>query len=210
MPRFFAVILLAIAMSLTVDAQQGAREVQLSDAPLSADEIAVYRAVIEDYRSKFGSAVLRVADHTYALKPSGPFEEECRKLFRYVRYEAGEGQTPAIHRLSPEVTVGTSVALVDPDRQERKIRERDPQDLVRRAIDGHEQINPQQIRESVDKALESEMLTLSEIIFDRRHRRALVSYELHCGTLCGHGDTIVLKRAGRGWKVGKRCGGWVS
>lgn len=210
MPRFLSVILLAIAMSLTVDAQESALKVQLSDASLSADQIAVYRAVIDDYRSKFGSAVLSVADRTYALEPSGPFEEECRKLFRYVRYKAAEGKTPAIHRLSPEFTLGPSVVLVDPDRQEKKIRERDPQDLVRRAIDGHDQVTPKQIRESVDKVFESGMLSLSEIIFDRRHRRALVGYEFRCGTLCGHGDTLLLKLAGSGWKVGKRCGGWVS
>ena len=56
----------------------------------------------------------------------------------------------------------------------------------------------------------SGMLSLSEIVFDRTHHHAVVSYAFVCGGLCGNGSTLILEKDGDSWKVKKTCGGWIS
>jgi hypothetical protein len=50
--------------------------------------------------------------------------------------------------------------------------------------------------------------TLSNIMFDKKHRQALVEYNLHCGSDCGGGATLLLKKAGRKWVISRNCGAW--
>jgi hypothetical protein len=66
------------------------------------------------------------------------------------------------------------------------------------------------IDDSVKQAFQTGLFTLSEIVFDKDHRRAVVTYSFVCGTLCGNGDTLLLKKVGQHWRVAKRCGGWIS
>lgn len=81
---------------------------------------------------------------------------------------------------------------------------------MKKAIDEHEKVTDEQLDQSVKQAFRTGLFTLSEIAFDKEHRRAVVSYSFVCGMLCGHGNTMVLKKLGQNWKIAKRCGGWVS
>jgi hypothetical protein len=90
------------------------------------------------------------------------------------------------------------------------VEENDPQNLMKKAIDEHEKVTDEQLDQSVKQAFHTGVFTLSEIAFDKEHRRAVVSYSFVCGMLCGHGNTMVLKRSGESWKIAKRCGGWIS
>jgi hypothetical protein len=100
--------------------------------------------------------------------------------------------------------------LVDPDRQEQKVKENDPQNLMKSAIDEGERVSDKQIENSVKQAFATGLFTLTEIRFDKQHHHAMVAYSFVCGGLCGHGNTLILKKVGQGWKVSKRCGGWIS
>jgi hypothetical protein len=100
--------------------------------------------------------------------------------------------------------------LVDPDRQERKIEESDPQKLMKRAIDDGEKVTDKQLKDSLKDAFVSGLFTLTEIMFDKQHRSAVVAYSFVCGGLCGHGNTLIMKKVGQEWRVSKRCGGWIS
>jgi hypothetical protein len=203
-----ALMLLGFAVSLTAVAQDEPRKSELSHKPLNTEQIAVYRAVIEDYRSKYRQGRLNVANQTIALdQPGRRFEKPCRRGFSH---KAAEGTTAVVHKLGPEVATGLSVLLVDSARQEKEIAENDPQNLVENALRDGGHLTGQQIHDSVNKAFETGLLTLSEIIFDKHQRHALVEYDFDCGRLCGNGRTLILKKVGRKWKVGKRCGGWVS
>ena len=84
------------------------------------------------------------------------------------------------------------------------------QNLVKKAIDDHQKVTTEQIDDSVKQAFQTGLFTLSEIVFDKEHRRAVVTYSFVCGTLCGNGDTLLLKKVGQHWRVAKRCGGWIS
>ena len=100
--------------------------------------------------------------------------------------------------------------LVDRGRQRETVRDNDPQNLLEKAIDDHEKVTNEQLDQSVKQAFQTGLFTLSEIAFDKEHRRAVVGYSFVCGMLCGHGNTLMLKRVGRDWKVAKGCGGWIS
>ncbi len=76
-----------------------------------------------------------------------------------------------------------------------------------KSIDDHEKVTEHQLDDSVKKAFETGLFTLSEIVFDKQHRRAVVAYSFVCGGLCGNGNTLVLKKIGQRWKISKRCGG---
>jgi hypothetical protein len=106
--------------------------------------------------------------------------------------------------------LGRNIVLVDPDQQGKKIKENDPQKLLQRSIGGKEKVTESQIDDSVKKAYESGLFTLSEIAFDKAHIQAMVSYSFICGSLCGNGETLILKKVGEEWVVSGRCGQWVS
>ena len=102
------------------------------------------------------------------------------------------------------------VAFVDASRQEEKIKNGDPAILMKRVIDDRENVPINQIDDAVKHAFKNGLFTLSEIVFNKKHNRALVSYSFVCGELCGHGNVLVLKKVGEKWKVHKTCQGWVS
>ena len=163
--RRICVIAVCLILSLCAVTQDQTPKAKISDEPLTADQIAVYRAVLKDF-AKGSNSPLNVAN---------------------------------MH-----------IVLVDPDHQQKLIDENDPQILVKKAGDDHEQITDAQLDQSVKHAFEVGMFTLSEIVFDKQHRRAAVAYSFVCGSLCGNGNTLILTKSGQSWKVAKRCGGWVS
>jgi hypothetical protein len=180
---------------------------KISDESLTADQIAVYRGVLKDY-TKGSKGPLNVANRTEPLGDSRPmFDEAC---FKEVEASVPKPSVPISHSLETSQMPDIQIVFVDPDRQQKLIDKNDPQNLVTKAIDDHEHRHCAQVDESVKDAFEVGMFTLSEILFDKQHRRAAVAYSFVCGGLCGNGDTLILTKSGKSWKVTKRCGGWVS
>jgi|SRR5579863_5189859 len=180
---------------------------KISDGPLTADQIAVYRAVLKDY-TKGSKGPLNVANRTEPLDDSRPMLDEA--CFKEVEASVPKPSAPVSHRLEPSLMPDMQIVLVDPDRQQKLIDKNDPQNLVKKAVDDHERVTDAQVDESVKDALEVGIFTLSEILFDKPHCRAAVAYSFVCGGLCGNGNTLILTKSGKFWKVTKRCGGWVS
>jgi hypothetical protein len=52
--------------------------------------------------------------------------------------------------------------------------------------------------------------SLSAVGYDRAGNTALVSYDLVCGDLCGHGLLVVLERRNGGWEIVHIEDTWVS
>jgi len=207
MRHMWAAVMVSLALWLAAAAQNDRPKPKVSSEPLTAEQIAVYRAVLEDYTRGNGGS-LNLANKTEPLEQSAPFfDKECVKG---VAQETADNSVPVVHQLNRSVALNPKFVLVDPERQHKKIQERDPQNLIQRAIDNREEVPDNKIDESVKQAFEVGLFTLSEIIFDKQYRRAVVTYSFVCGRLCGHGNTLVLKKAGQKWKVSKRCGGWIS
>ena len=55
------------------------------------------------------------------------------------------------------------------------------------------------------------LLSLSEIVFDKEHRYAVVGYSFVCRGKCGGGRTRVYEKVGGEWKDANReCGYWIT
>jgi hypothetical protein len=117
---------------------------------------------------------------------------------------------PTVHKLDASLALGERLVFVNLDRREEKIKENDLQKLIKSAIDDHRPVTDDQMNASVKLAFETGLFTVSEIIFDKGHTHALVSYSFTCGELCGQGNLLLLTKVGQIWKVSKTCGGWVS
>jgi tetratricopeptide (TPR) repeat protein len=178
---------------------------QISDDPLTAEQVAIYHAVIEYYSKGHNIALNLTAKTEMFVLPKFP-----RTLCKEFDLKSAESSDSVVHRLDSRVLLGPKMVLVDPERQQELIDKNDPQKLVKKAIDDHEKVTNKQLGNSVKRAFESGMLTLSEIMFDKQHRRALVNYSFVCGMLCGNGAMLMLEKVGENWKVSEECSTWVS
>lgn len=194
--------LVFLSVSLCVVSQEDAPKPKVSDESLTTEQIAVYRAVLKEYLNGSDDG-LNLANLTVPLDRS---EKECFKGMESADWNI----SPVVHRLEPTLISKTKIVLVDPDRQASAIKQNDPQNLMKKAIDDHEEVTDKQVEQSVRQAFQSALFSLSEIVFDKKHHRAVVAYSFHCGMLCGNGSTLLLKKVGQDWKVTKRCGGWIS
>ena len=193
-------VLLAIAVFAV--SQDDSTKPIVSEESLTGEQVSIYRTVLKDYL-RGSDGTLNVSALTEPLDQS----DDCVKQMRLENLTA---PAAAVHRLEQPLVPGTKITLVDPMRQRRAVAENDPQNLMKKAIDEHEKVTDEQLDKSVKQAFRTGLFTLSEIAFDKEHRRAVVSYSFVCGMLCGHGDTMVLKKLGQNWKIAKRCGGWIS
>jgi hypothetical protein len=197
--RIFFILAVVSVAALTQETQKP----RVSNNSLTSEQIEVYRAVLSDYL-KGSDGTLNLANLTV------PMEDPHEGCFDQMGSRSTGGQISTIHRLDPSLVSDTKIVLVDPERQQAAVKGNDPQKLIKKAIDDHERVTGEQVDDSVKQAFQTGLFTLSEIVFDKDHRHAKVAYSFVCGTLCGNGNTLILKKVGRAWKVTKRCGGWVS
>jgi len=195
------ILVQALALSLCVKAQDNLpQKLAPTKTPLTNEQIEVYRAVLEDYRH--GEKLRLNVDDLTEL----PLEADvvCAK------FKPENDSLAVVHRLDARVAREFQIELVDAESQQKHIADNDPQNLVKGAIDEGKHVTDEQLDNAVRTAFAGGLFTFSEIGFDRGHRRAIVSYSFVCGSLCGHGNTLILEKTGGKWKVKKQCGGWVS
>jgi hypothetical protein len=173
-----------------------------STAPLSADEVAIYRAVLRHYVPQ-GAASLNVSEATYPLDPINSMnhlsKEECLKGIELANLDE---TAHSFHDLTPEILSGKNMRLVDSSKQRKIVMANDPDKTMREG---------KSVGNAVSDAFSTALFSMSEIAFDKQHRYAVVSYRFWCGSLCGNGSTLVFENFGGEWrKTDRICGGWVS
>jgi len=173
-----------------------------SAAPLSADEVAVYRAVLHQWNSD-GRTSLNVSDRTFPLDVASPANDisncECLKG---MELESLVRASHSFHPLTRDVFPETDIRLVNPSKQFTAIQNNDPQIGIGRG---------KSVETAVDDAFARGLFSMSEIAFDRDRHRALVRYSFACGSLCGNGGTWVLEKVDGAWRrTGRVCAGWIS
>jgi hypothetical protein len=169
--------------------------------PLSADEIAIYRVVLQQYVSGATSS-LNVSSITYPLDPTSPMNQLSSDCLKGIQLENLASISLSFHDLTLEVLPTKSMKLVDPNKQSKIVRNNDPSKTIRggRSVDS-----------AVSGAFATALFSMSEIAFDKQHRYAVVSYRFWCGSLCGNGSTVVLEKVEGEWKeTDRNCGGWIS
>ena len=165
---------------------------------LSADEVAVYQAVLHQWNSD--AHTLNVANRTFPLDALSS-DSSC-KCLRNLHVKSLVSASLSFHYLTQTVFPESNVRLVDPDEQLTTVRRNDPHTGM--AVG-------KSVERAVKGAFASGLFSLSEIAFDEEHHLALVSYGFVCGSLCGSGGRLLLEKVDGVWKIkGRECGGWVS
>lgn len=200
MRQILTVVVATLSLTFGATPQDDAPKTKLSPDPLTEEQVAVYRDVLDSY-SNGSNTALNLADKTETLDLS-----EDKDCLKGIEMDAGYTSTSVVHRLDGRVTkMRKDIALVDAELQQRKVEENDPQKLMKRAIDDGERVTEKQLDSSLRGAFAAGLFTFSEIAFDKRHQHAVLSYSFVCGGLCGYGNTIVLKKTGEKWKQSKRA-----
>lgn len=196
-------ILISTVFVITAVAQDSPKP-KISKDQLTTEQVAVYRAVLKNY-VKDSDGNLNVSNRTDLHDFS--FDKDC---MRGIVLEKTEDPVPTVHKLSPVVLISSKMILVNPEQQRTKVRENDPGNLVNKTIEGRQRVTKKQLDKAVEQAFVTGLFSLSEIVFDKSHRHAVVSYGFVCGGLCGHGSTLILEKVGDMWKVQTTCSSWIS
>jgi hypothetical protein len=165
--------------------------------PFSADEVAIYRGILERWKSNSRS-LLNVSNRTFRIDRD---LADCGCL-KGMELQSIANAAHSFRILTGDVLVGKNVRLVDADKQALIVRNNDPTSSLREG---------KSVETAVNRAFSSGLFSVSEIAFDEEHRRALVGYRFVCGSLCGHGGVWSFEKVDGAWKRSERvCGGWVS
>jgi len=200
-------LVVALSLSFTARAQDDAPKLKVSGESLTREQAAVYRAVLQDVLSN-SKDMLKLANTTEPIRQSGAlFNGACPKTSQP---QVAQYSPSAVHHLDPALVQNLKIVLVEPGPQEEKIKKGDPAILMRRVIDDRQDVPQKQIDDATEQAVKNGVLTLFEIIFNKKRNRPLVSYSFVCGELCGYGNVLVLTKVGEKWKIYKTCEGWVS
>jgi hypothetical protein len=195
----FTALILAVALCSPSTSSTNDKPLKAT-VPLSADEVAIYRAVLQQYSSKDAGS-LHVSITAYPLSPDSPglTTPDCLKG---IQLESLSMVSHSFHDLPPDVLTGRGMMLVDPKKQTKIVHGNDPSNTIGKG---------KSVENAVGDAFATALFSMSEISFDKGHHFGVVSYHFWCGSLCGNGSTIVFEKINGVWKNANRnCGGWVS
>jgi hypothetical protein len=185
-------VITTYALALLAAAAQSAPKPSLCPKPLTTEQISIYRAFLIDYDN--GSKdILNVAQTTGTFEADDGDLTGCMKTFNKANSRA-----LVTHNFQPDTFPIDSVHLVDPETHQIS----DPGNAIREG---------QSVDDAVNAGFKAALFTLSEIVFDSSHTHAALNYTFHCGSLCGHGGTVVFIKVRGTWKRSKaNCGSWIS
>jgi hypothetical protein len=202
--RFAGIAALLVALvlvfaGLAVAQQAAETKPQVSDQPLTAEQLAVYRVVLHGWMENEVSAI-NLSVQTIPFPTSGAFDaRDCGKELELEPVMSG-----VVHRFHPAdlAELGSdNIGLVDPERQSKEVAENDPGKTIGEG---------RSIEDAVRNGFAHGLVTVSEIRFDKQHKHAIVSYSFFCGSLCGNGGTVILEKVDGVWRRESRCSNWIS
>lgn len=184
-------ILLCLAAFPLFSAAQNQSEPPVSAAPLTADEISIYRAFLSTYTTGLNTPI-NLSDTTVPFTPRDIDLKGCLQDFGFVP------ASDEIHHFTTEFSELSNYRLVNP----KAHRISDPENEMR---------NGASVKDAVTAGFKAGIFTLSEIRFDSKHQRAAFSYGFYCGRLCGNGATLIFElRDGKWVDSHSRCSFWES
>jgi hypothetical protein len=167
-----------------------------ASAPLSAEELAIYQAILSKHSAKDASP-LNVADTTV------PFTADMATngCLQGIKLGNLPVASHSFHQLTEDLVWGINARLVNSKKHLKIARANDPSKTIRRG---------KSVEDAVRNAFVTGLFSMSEIAFDKEHRYAVVSYSFWCGSLCGNGATIVFENVNGVWGDASNCGNWIS
>jgi hypothetical protein len=195
--RLAAILLAAVGLAAAQEASE--TKPKISDKPLTAEQLAVYRTVLHGWMDNELSTV-NLSVQTVPFPTRGASDaSDCGKDLDLEPVAAA-----LVHRFRAEdlPQLGSDkIGFVDPDRQRKEISENDPEKTIGEG---------RSIEDAVRNGFAHGLVTLSEIRFDKDHTHAIVSYSFFCGSLCGNGGAVVLEKVDGAWRRKSRCHDWIS
>jgi hypothetical protein len=168
---------------------------------LSSDEASIYRIVLQSWQSKNGKT-LNVSDKTIPMDVTSPMGISDCECLKEIDVKSIVTASHSFHRLRSNFLSGGKIRLVDANLQMRTVHENDPGNWTGKGNSAESAVN---------RAFDAGLFSLSEIAFDKQHRRALVTYSFVCGSLCGSGGAWLFENINGEWRRSEHlCGGWVS
>lgn len=128
-------------------------------------------------------------------------DEPCQKDLKKLKFVNEKEAGTTVHMLDRSLAIKDRIILVDPDVQGIQVKANDPSKTMEEG---------KTAEEAVKQASATGLLTMSEIVFDQRHRAALMSISFWCGRTCGHVVVFLFKRSGKKWKISKPCAFGIS
>jgi hypothetical protein len=171
---------------------------KVSVDPLSADQQVLYRSFLSSYEND-SKQVVNLADKTLAFYADDMDKNSCLKDLLVL-----DPEKQSLHGIPKELLPKRhKFRLVDREDQAAKVRENDPSRAIQ---DG------KPIAAAVSAGFSARMLTLSEVMFSADHHYAAFQYSFDCGSLCGHGSTLIYEQKDGHWMLSprKHCGHWIS
>jgi len=197
---FLLTFVLVIGLAYTSTSAMSDKPVKVT-TPLSANEVAIYNAVLRQYSDNKDIA-LNVSQTTYPLDPNSPMESLQADCLKGIHLENLAAVAHSFHQLPADVLPGKGMKLVDPKKQTRIVHSNDPSNTIPKG---------KPVKDAVENAFSTALFSISEIAFDKDREFAVVSYRFWCGSLCGNGSTLVFQKIKGEWRNAKRnCGSWIS
>jgi hypothetical protein len=161
-----AILVIACAL-ISMPSGSGKEKLQKNTAPLSVDEVAIYRAVLQQYVSDKSGGTVNVSVRTFPLDSESPASGLSRGgCLEDIQVDDLSTRSHSYHELTPDVLPSKNMTLVDPKRQARIVRNNDPDTTIRQG---------EPVHSAVEKAFSTGLFSLSEIAFDKSHHYAIVS-----------------------------------
>jgi hypothetical protein len=163
----------------------------------SADDAAIYSGILERWNSKSRSP-LNVSNRTFPMEHD---VSDCECL-KGIEPQTIVNAAHSFRILTATELRGKNIRLVEAHKQAVIVQSNDPSNSIREG---------KSVEAAVNGAFSTGLFSMSEIVFDKEHRRALVSYSFVCGSLCGSGGVWLFEKVDGVWKKsGHICGGWIS
>jgi hypothetical protein len=195
-------------VGLVLAQKDAASKPAVSEMPLTTEQLAVYRAVIQEVLKDVGSRqkVANLAEKTDPADKDFNWDRACGDPLDLAPVAHRE-----IHQFRREdlVQLGSdqfSVTIVNPKKQRREISRNDPQKAL---LSGKVRTDNDSKR-AIDTAFDLSLLWLGEIQFDKLHQHAYTSRTYECGSLCLNGSDVVLVKKNGDWQVEHKCRGVIS
>jgi len=163
-----------------------------SAGAVSQDEVAIYKSVLASWFD--GKPERQLVDYHLGASPSAtdPELQECTKGLRF----AGDARATQESLVGVDFE-GGAIHLIDGS----KWNPNDPGQAI---------ANGKSVGAAVDEGLAHSLISFSQATFSYDGRDALVNFSMVCGSLCGSGSTIHLRKSGTQWKEVNRCREWIS
>jgi hypothetical protein len=107
-----------------------------------------------------------------------------------LQFESAEESSKTLHSLGPELFRGHPIRVVDAQEESAILRQRDID------VAAHGKNSGTGVSEVTT---DPGVLALSEIVFDKTHRFAVLKYVFLCGSRCNSGAVLVLEKVGSQW-----------